>query len=267
MTKVNFRTEAPGIGLGVSPEWQGESGLMRGHECPDADGQVSRLLPLLAGVRPFQRLDGAALNDLLRGATAYCYEAGELVFREGDAATSYLLVETGEVEVFRYSHSGEERVFRVFEAGRTVAEAAMFMPHGRYPMCARSRSESRLYRLRRDSLLSACHSHPDLAMHMLATLSQALYMQVNKVDWISSSSASERLANYLLGLKSRQGNRVELPLSQRQLAGHLGIRAETLSRLLTDWQARGYVAGRRNAWELRDETYLRKLASPAQRSF
>src|SRR5690606_29244192 len=105
---------------------------------------------------------------------------------------------------------------------------AMFMPHGRYPMCARARKATRLYRLRRDSLLAACRSHPDLAMHMLSMLSQALYTQVNKVDWISSSSASERLADYLLGLKIHEGDIVYLPLSQRQLAAQLGIRAETL---------------------------------------
>lgn len=230
-------------------------------------GDAPYVLSLLAAVRPFQRLDSAVLHELLAGAAEHGYEAGQIIFREGDAASVYLLVEKGEVEVFRYSHSGEERVFQVFEAGRTVAEAAMFMPHGRYPMCARARTATRLYRLRRDSLLAACRSHPELAMHMLAMLSQALYMQVNKVDWISSSSAAERLANYLLGLQVRQGNTVHLPLSQRQLAAYLGIRAETLSRLFTDWQTRGYVAGRRNEWELRDVAYLKKLASPAQRSF
>lgn len=228
----------------------------------------SSLLSLLAGVGPFQSLDVSALHELLQGATVRCHEAGDLLFREGDAASAYLLVETGEVEVFRYSHGGEERVFQVFEAGRTVAEAAMFMPHGRYPMCARARTATRVYRLRRDSLLTTCRHRPELAMHMLALLSQALYMQVNKVDWFSSSSASERLANYLLGLQTRSGSKtVLLPLSQRQLAAHLGIRAETLSRLFTDWQARGYVAGRRNEWELRDQAYLKSLASPAQRSF
>lgn len=225
------------------------------------------LLRLAAGTRLFQGIDCVVLGSLLRGAALRHYAVGEQIFREGDHACAYLLVEAGEVEVLRYCHNGEERVFQVFEPGCTVAEAAMFMPHGRYPMCARSRTVTRLYRLRREALLSACSSSPALAMQLLSMLSQALYMQVNKVDWITSSSASERLANYLLGLKSEADGIVRLPLSQRQLAAHLGIRAETLSRLFTDWQARGYVAGRRNAWELRDQAYLRQLASPAYRSF
>lgn len=232
-----------------------------------ADGGDAVPLPLLSQARPFRGVAPDVLRLLARGATAHRYEAGDLIFREGDAAHSYLLVEYGQVEVFRYCYKGEERVFQVFEPGQTVAEAAMFMPHGRYPMCARSRAAVRLYRLRRESLLAACRGHPDMAMHMLTALSHALYMQVNKVDWITSSSASERLANYLLGLQSRQGSTIHLPLSQRQLASHLGIRAETLSRLFADWQARGYVARKRNAWEVLDEAYLQELASPAQRSF
>ena len=281
MTKVNSQKAMPVVcgggvsaiglaGAGAPAVCGGEGGVFRGTGGPALRGVVAlngRCEVLLGKARLFRELDAEVLRLLAAHATAHYCEPGELLFREGDEAKAYLLVESGDVEVFRYCHNGEERVFQVFEAGCMVAEAAMFMPHGRYPMCARSRSATRLYRLRRESLLAACRARPELAMHMLAALSHALYMQVNKVDWFTSSSASERLANYLLNLKPYDGNTVQLPLSQRQLASHLGVRAETLSRLLTDWQARGYVAGKRNAWELLDEAYLRKLASPAQRSF
>lgn len=212
---------------------------------------------------------GAGVAGLMaRGAQARQAEPGDILFREGDEARSYLLLESGEIEVFRCSQNGDERVFHVFEPGQLVAEAAMFMPHGRYPMWARARSASRLYRLQRSSLHQACQNQPELAMNMLAGLSNALYGQVNKVDWITSSSASERLANYLLQLRERQGSSsVQLPLNQRQLAAHLGMRAETLSRLFTEWQTRGYVTGRRCDWQLRDLPQLQRLATLAQRPF
>lgn len=225
------------------------------------------LADLLARHPLLRELPPPLILQMSAGAQQQAVPAGQTLFNEGDEARSYLLLESGQVEVFRYSQNGDERVFKVFEPGQLVAEAAMFMPHGRYPMCARARSAARLYRLQRDSLQQACRRWPELAMNMLASLSSALYAQVNKVDWITSSSAAERLANYLLNLKERQGPSVQLPLSQRQLAAHLGIRAETLSRLFTDWQSRGYVSGKRCDWELRDEAHLRRLASPAQRSF
>ncbi len=222
---------------------------------------------LLLQHRLLRGLDAQIAQLVAEGARAQEAEAGEILFSEGDEAKSYLLLQSGQVEVFRYCHNGDERVFQVFEPGQTVAEAAMFMPHGRYPMCARARSAVRLYRLQRASLQHACRTRPELALRMLAGLSSALYAQVNRVDWISSSSAAERLADYLLSLKKKQGDTIHLPLSQRQLAAHLGMRAETLSRLFTEWQARGYVTGKRADWELCDEPYLRRLASMAQRSF
>ena len=230
-------------------------------------GQRPPLSELLAQHRLLQGLPpGVALHLCLDAQTMQA-SAGQILFNEGDEARYCLLVDSGQVEILRYSQNGDERVFNVFEPGQMVAEAAMFMPHGRYPMCARAKGAARVYKLSRSSLQEACRRWPELAMNMMAGLSSALYAQVNKVDWISASSAAERLANYLLNLQARQGENIQLPLNQRQLAAHLGIRAETLSRLFTDWQARGYVSGKRSDWQVHDQAHLRRLASPAQRSF
>jgi len=158
-------------------------------------------------------------------------------------------------------------VFRVFEPGQLMAEAAMFMPHGRYPMQARARTDVQCWRLVRGKLHDACRRWPDLALKLLAGMSQAVYDQVNRVDWMTSSSAAERLANYLMGLRERQGAEVTLPLNQRQLAAHLSIRAETLNRLLNDWQAQGYVSGKRSQWVVTDPAHLASLAMTAKRPF
>lgn len=194
-------------------------------------------------------------------------QAGELLFREGDHAEHFLLVKQGCIEMLRFTADGEERVFHLFRHGQLVAEAAMFMPHGRYPMNARAQCATTVYYLSRSALRKTCESHPPLAMRMLEILSQRLYRQVNEVDWLTASSASQRLAAYLLGLQQHQGDSICLPISQRQLATHLGIRAESLSRLFAEWQKRGQIRGRQRNWELCDLVYLRQLASAAARTF
>lgn len=221
--------------------------------------------PLLRDLPPRMAPEVAA--DLLRGASPLRAEAGQVLFGEGDEAFHYLLIESGQAEVMRYGYNGDERVFRVFEPGQLMAEAAMFMPHGRYPMQARARSALLGWRLSRRQLHDACRRWPDLALGLLAALSKSLYDQVNKVDWMTSSSAPERLANYLMDLHARQGDTVTLPLNQRQLAAHLGIRAETLSRLLNEWQTLGYINGKRREWAVQDPTHLARLATTARRPF
>ncbi|MBV6273414.1 Crp/Fnr family transcriptional regulator [Alcaligenaceae bacterium CGII-47] len=209
---------------------------------------------------------------LLRDSATLHVQARDVLFREGDSADEYLFVQTGSVEVLRHTQEGQERVFQIFEARRLLAETAMFMKHGRYPMCARARSDTIVLCLKRTALHAACQAYPELAMRMLQRLSDRIYERVNDIEWFSDSTSAQRLAAYLLELRSRVAqpqaqDLMRLPLTQRQLATHLGVRAETLSRLLAEWSAQGIVKGQRRDWAVCNEVFLRELAQSAQRDF
>ncbi len=90
---------------------------------------------------------------------------------------------------------------------------------------------------------------------------------MNEVDWLTRSNTPQRLATYVLALAGSQGERIELPTSQRQLAARLGVRAETLSRLLAQWQARGWIRGESRSWRLCDSNALRRLVPPGADPF
>src|SRR5690606_23684145 len=117
------------------------------------------------------------------------------------------------------------------------------------------------------ALRQACADHPALALRLLEEFSHRLYHCINEVEWLTVSTAPQRLAACLLRLPADQNGRVELPSSQRQLAAHLGIRAETLSRLLANWQARCWIRGERRNWTLLDTAPLRSLARAGVRPF
>ncbi|WP_159990905.1 Crp/Fnr family transcriptional regulator [Pelistega ratti] len=193
--------------------------------------------------------------------------AGKVIFTEGDEASQYFLVAEGALEMFRYSMEGEERVFSIFEKGQVVAHAAMFMPHGKYPMNARVREDVVLYCLDRQSLHKACHQYPALAIRLLSMVSMNMYEQINQVHLLTSSSATERLAYYFIQLRKEQGDRITIPVTQKQLATQLGIRAETLNRLLSEWQQKQYIQGKRKEWELLDVGVLSSFANTGVRSF
>ena len=204
---------------------------------------------------------------LLRDAAILHVEDGAALFREGEDAIEYLYVLSGGIEVLRHTQDGQERVFHIFRVGQLLAETAMFMSHGRYPMNARAHGDTIALCLKRAGLQAACRAWPELAMRLLARLSDRVYQRVNEVEWFSDSTAAQRLADYLLRLRPGAGSAVHLPLTQHQLAEHLGVRAETLSRLLADWVAQGRIAGARRDWILNDPAFLDDLAQPARRSF
>lgn len=206
--------------------------------------------------------------SLLENAGTCQLKAGEQLLSEGDSATQYFVVDSGAVEMFRYSIEGDERVFAIFERGEFIAHAAMFMPHAKYPMNARARDNVRVYVLERQALHQTCHRFPVLAIRLLAGMSMNIYKQINQVHWLTSSSAHERLAHYFVQLQQEQQNTtVIIPVTQKQLAAQLGIRAETLNRILGEWQQKDYIRGKRKEWELLDMDYLHSLSGAAKRTF
>ena len=215
----------------------------------------------------FQGMPADMQPALLRDAAVLHVQDGRTLFREGVEAVEYLYIFSGSVEVLRRTQDGQERVFSIFHAGQMLAETAMFMTHGRYPMEARSRGDAVVLCLKRAGLQEAVRAWPELAMRLLNRLSDRVYQRVNEVEWYSDSTAAQRLADYLLRLPSDHAGTVRLPLTQRQLALHLGVRPETLSRLLADWVAQGHLSGARRDWAVLNPVFLEELARHARRSF
>ncbi|GAB2531008.1 Crp/Fnr family transcriptional regulator [Simplicispira piscis] len=222
---------------------------------------------ILAAHPLFQDLPAAVLQAMCQQADLHSFHPGEVVFHEGDAARHWFLVVQGHVEVVRFGCDGDERVFHRFGPGQCVAEAAMFMAHGRYPMQARSVGTTAAWRLCRCALQRACETHSALGLCLLQDLSRRLYHYINEVEWLTVSSAPQRLAACLLRLSADQGTRLELPGTQRQVAAHLGIRAETLSRLLSQWQSRRWVQGERRHWTVLNPAALESLTGALARAF
>ena len=202
----------------------------------DPDAPLTEVLgahPLFAGLEP------AILERLAENAWRQKLAAGDPLFHEGDTATHYLLVLRGQMEMVRFSQEGDEHVFQSFGPGSLVAEAAMFMQHGRYPMSSRAGSEGiTVWRLSGASLRSACESHGVLATRLLCRLSQRLYHRVNEVEWLTSSTAQQRLAAYFVSLATLRrlcgGMRVAMPtaMPSEPLTNRLGKRA---GRMVGSW--------------------------------
>ncbi len=233
----------------------------------NAPAPPTDLVEVLASHPTLQNLPDPALQLLCAQARLHHYQTGEVLFHEGDAAPHWLLVAQGCVEVLRFDPQGDEHVFHCFHRGHSLAEAAMFMGHGRYPMTARAPGAVQVWRCTRAGLHAACQAHPPLALALLQSFSERLYHYINEVQWLAASSAPQRLAAHFLRLSSESCARVQLPSSQRQLATQLGIRPETLSRLLSQWQTQRWICGQRRSWQVLDAAPLRALADSWARPF
>jgi CRP/FNR family transcriptional regulator, dissimilatory nitrate respiration regulator len=167
---------------------------------------------------------------------------GEIVFSEGDEAKGFYILLGGRVKVFKLSPEGKEQILHIIEPGEPFAEVAMFAG-STYPAHAETLKESKLIFFPRGAFENLIKKDPDLAMNMLAILSQRLKYFSRLVEDLSLKEVPQRLAAYLLYLSdSRQdAPLLHLGISKGQLASLLGTIPETLSRILNKMVAQGFI--------------------------
>lgn len=218
------------------------------------------LLDLLQA-HPLLGASNEASRQLLAAhATPCSAERGHRLYDQGDSATRCLFIENGEVCLVCYTEQGEEYVRNHFSAGSLVALPVMFMEHGCYPASAVASGTVKGYWLTRKSFLEACHQDGPLALACLRYTSEMLRQSLIKSYSLATTDCPRRLAEYLLELYAKHNvTALELPLKIGQLAANLGMRGETLSRVLASWRQQELVSGRGNKITILDLERLRLI--------
>jgi CRP-like cAMP-binding protein len=92
------------------------------------------ILEALNASHLFSELTEAQMDRVRRHSHVTDMVEGESLFFQGDNATSFYLVLSGRIKLFRISPDGKEKVVEIMEAGATFAEALMFMDQPHYPV-------------------------------------------------------------------------------------------------------------------------------------
>lgn len=223
---------------------------------------------VLISTKLFEGLSNSALKPMIISCTHLAFSEGDIISHEGTTLNACPLILDGEIEVLRNTYLGDEKIFGIFSRHELVAIAAVFMPHNRYPMTLRAKTHGSALLLDKRSILQVCEENPIVMKRLLIRFSSKLYEHVNHIDWLTSSSAEQRLAAYLLSLQREQRTiELVLPITRGQLATKLGIRYETLSRLLSNWRNKQIIDLNGYHIKLKQITYLDQLVSSAKRSF
>lgn len=226
------------------------------------------LLRILAACPLLYDIPAAGLMLLLQRYRHCRFAAAEILNREGDEVKACPLILNGQIEVFRYSSLGDEKIFGMFTNHHIVAIAAVFMPHHRFPMNLRAKTVTEALLLEKNAILTLCHNYPLVMQRLLTRFSLKMYENINNIDWLTSSSAEQRLAACLLEFSRQQCSAsFTLPFSRAQLAAQLGIRYETLSRLLSGWRRQHIISLQKNNISINRSDYLAALSISAQRAF
>ena len=243
---------------------------------------------LAPGSRPPQLLDSAAdsgrLSDLLRlmgGGTSEAdsgldmsvpmrrLRSGETLFHEGGRADAIHLVRAGTFKTFRTAEDGYEQVLGFSGRAEVLGFDAVCM--GAHPTGCVALEDSSVYALLVRDFLGSGRRIPALDRVVTLAVSRALKQRVDLADVMAAVAAEVRLARFLLQLSQRMQEcgqsprRFHLRMGRRDIASHLGVAHETVSRsfqALARWDLLG-VSNREV--EILDMEGLKTLARSTRR--
>jgi CRP-like cAMP-binding protein len=194
----------------------------------------------------FAGLSEPEMQSLSARAVRKLYDAGELVFSEGEPCEGFYVVLTGKIRIFKTSANGREQILAMEGPGSSVAELPVF-DGGRYPASVAAVDGSEMIFISRKDFQAFCLQHPQVALKVLAVVGSRLRRLVGIIEELSFTTVRQRLVSHLLrlasdiGQKTDRGIEIMLPGSHQDLAHQIGTVRELVSRNLSRLQAEGLL--------------------------
>lgn len=214
--------------------------------------EVVASLPLFDGIQSH------VLNRLLADSNPITRRRSTLLFGAGDVADCFYIVLDGAVKLFALAQDGRETIVEIFGPGTSFAEAAM-LATGKFPLHAEVIEDASLIRVGRRAFMHTLHSDHSLAYRMLASLVKWNRRLATEIQDLKERTPWQRVAEFLLAQAgtSEGAAEIALPFNKEVLASRVGIRRESLSRVLGRLRSLG-VQTLGNAIRIEDVALLRR---------
>ena len=167
---------------------------------------------------------------------------GESLFFQGDSATNFYLVLSGQIKLCLMSPEGKEKVVEIMEQGSTFAEALMFMDQPNYPVTATALSPSRVVVVNSREFKAMLRESVDSCFQVMGAMSYRLRGLIREIDALSLDTGTVRTVSYLLRQAPGDGASFELEVAKSVIASRLSVKPETFSRILRNLHEREIVS-------------------------
>jgi CRP-like cAMP-binding protein len=190
----------------------------------------------------FSALSDTQLERVRRHSHITDMVEGESLFFQGDKATSFYLMLSGRVKLFRVSPDGKEKVVEIMETGASFAEALMFMDHPNYPVTATALAPSRVVVINCREYKAMLHESIESCFLLMGNMSYRLRGLIHEIDALSLDTGTVRTIAYLLHQAPEGITSFELKVAKSVIASRLSVKPETFSRILKSLHERGIVS-------------------------
>ena len=210
-------------------------------------------------------IDDPESEDLLRRLVAHRtrLRKGEVLFRPGDRFVALYAIRLGSLKTVALADDGSELVTGYHLTGEIVGLDGM--GQDTYASQALALEDTEVCILPIDRIERLAHREQSFQQRLYRLLSGAISRERANALMLGTMRAEQRLASFLLDLSARYQTRgysateFVLRMTREEIGSHLGLKLETVSRLLSRFDEEGLIQVRGRVIKLLDRLILQRL--------
>jgi CRP/FNR family transcriptional regulator, polysaccharide utilization system transcription regulator len=203
-------------------------------------------------------------NELLNELSILYFKKNELVFKEGDEPSGFLILVTGKVKIFKEGVGGREQIIRMAKPMGIIGYRALFAdePH---IASAVTLEESRICVVQSEFIFDKALRNVDFSLHMIRKLASELGFANLRTVTLTQKHIRGRLAESLILLKEKygfenDGETLKVFLSREDIANLSNMTTSNAIRTLSTFAAEKVIAIDGRKIKILDAKRLEKIS-------
>ena len=189
----------------------------------------------------FSKLTDLQLDRVCQFSQLQQLADGQLLFNQGAKVSSFYMILSGRIKLFRMSPDGQEKIIDIVKSGQVFAEALMFNERENYPVSSAALSETTVIAINAKNFHDMLWDSTGTCLLLLSDMSFRLRKLINEIETLTLHSGTCRVASYLIHEMPEQTKNFELDTAKNIIAARLSIKPETFSRIIKNLSTQGIL--------------------------
>ncbi|MCL4557852.1 MAG: Crp/Fnr family transcriptional regulator [Deltaproteobacteria bacterium] len=194
----------------------------------------------------FSELTGDEIGKLSEYVREQRIDKGVELFHQEEPGDAMYFILKGGVRIYLYSLSGRELTLAVLKSGQFFGEMSLLdgMPRSANAV---TMENTDFIVLKRNDFLNVLHAYPIIAIKILKDMSIRVREADAMIEDFALLNVYDRLIKYMDKLIKTDGRKEEYytvithNIKRQDIASAIGTTRETVSRVLSSWQRKGYI--------------------------
>jgi CRP/FNR family transcriptional regulator, anaerobic regulatory protein len=201
----------------------------------------TRFRTIFGGLFPNMEWPAARIEPILASLQYRDMDAGTTVLSEGQVCASVPFVMDGQIRVFKTAESGREISLYRIEAGQIcILSSGCGMGLAAFPASVVAEKKTTAAFLKRELFQILLNEGPTFRSFVFEQYSSRLAEIFELVQEVAFRKVDERLCQWFAELDAGAPGK-PISATHQVLADHVGTSREVVSRILKDWEQRGFI--------------------------